>query len=290
MSSVHKTVNAVYTAGYINYDGLDTWRVMPTRNVPIDAMEPFIFLNHHGPQLYLPDNSGLPFGPHPHKGFETVTFIIKGDLVHQDSTGFNSNIREGGVQWMTAGSGIIHSETSSEVFRSEGGTVEMLQLWLNLPAQFKNTPPAYTGLQQAEVPQLQMDNGKITLNLVSGVWEAEKAPIQSLADVHLATVHIAAGSAWSIAVPAGRRVLYYVISGRLHVNNSAAEAHDLVEFGLEGTLIHTVANEDVLLLVGHAAPNNEPIVAHGPFVMNTHEEIRQAFIDYQEGKFGKWQG
>jgi redox-sensitive bicupin YhaK (pirin superfamily) len=290
MNPVHKNVTAVYAAGYTDYEGLSTWRAMPTRNVPIDAMEPFIFLNHHGPQSYPAGNKCLPFGPHPHKGFETVTFIIKGDLVHQDSTGFISNIREGGIQWMTAGSGIIHSETSSDAFRANGGTVEMLQLWLNLPAKYKNTPPAYIGLQQADVPQAQLDNGNVTLSLTSGTWAGIKAPIQSLADVQLATVQITAGAAWSITVPPGRRVLYYVISGKVAVNNTPAEAYDLVEFGADGALIHTIAEEDAMLLVGHAVPNNEPIVAHGPFVMNTHDEIRQAFVDYQNGKFGQWQG
>lgn len=289
MNPVHKSVNAVYAAGYTDYDGLATWRAMPTRNVPIDAMEPFIFLNHHGQQAYPANNKGLPFGPHPHKGFETVTFIVKGDLVHRDSTGFNSNIKEGGIQWMTAGSGIIHSETSSEEFQSEGGHVEMLQLWLNLPAKYKNTPPAYTGLQQNDLPQVQLDNGKVKLSLTSGTWEGVKAPIQSVADVQLATVEIAAGAAWSIVIPSGRRVLYYVIAGKVAVNNTTAEVHDLVEFGEDGTLIQTIAEENALLLVGHAVPNNEPIVAHGPFVMNTHEEIRQAFVDYQDGKFGQWE-
>ena len=105
-----KTIRAIYQAGYTDYDGLDTYRVMPTRNLPIDALDPFLFLNHHGHQVYQPNNQGLPFGPHPHKGFETVTFIVEGDLVHKDSTGFTSNIKAGGIQWMTAGKGIIHSE------------------------------------------------------------------------------------------------------------------------------------------------------------------------------------
>lgn len=284
-----KKVEAVYTAGYTNYDGLDTYRAMPTRNVPIDALEPFIFLNHHGPQVYPAGNKGLPFGPHPHRGFETVTFIITGDLVHQDSTGFKSNIRAGGIQWMTAGSGIIHSETSSEDFMQHGGPVELLQLWVNLPARLKNSAPAYMGLQKEDVPQVVLGDGAVTIAAVSGEWEGTKAPVQSLSDVHLATVRLQKDARYDINIPAGQTVLLYVIGGAISVNEAAAVAHDLVTFADEGEWIQITAAEDAQLLIGHAAPAGEPIVAHGPFVMNTQEEIRQAFVDYQQGKFGKWE-
>lgn len=284
-----KTIKAVYRAGYKDYDGLDTYSPMPTRNVPIDALDPFLFLNHHGLQTYAPENRGLPFGPHPHKGFETVTFIIQGDLVHKDSTGFNSNIKSGGIQWMTAGNGIIHSETTSEEFQEKGGEIEILQLWLNLPARFKNVAPNYIGLQKNQVPELSIDNGSAVVNLVSGTWGENKAPIQSLADVHLSTIQIKKGGTVKTDVPADRTVLFYVIKGKVTVNGSEAEIHDLVEFDHEGENIKIESKEDALILFGHAKPNNEPIAAHGPFVMNTQEEIRQAFVDYQEGKFGVWQ-
>lgn len=289
MTPIYKPIYAIYTAGYTDYDGLDTWRAMPTNNLPIDALEPFLFLNHHGPQVFPANNRGLPFGPHPHKGFETVTFILTGDLVHRDSTGFNSNIRAGGIQWMTAGSGIIHSETSSTTFQEKGGPVELLQLWVNLPGRLKQTKPAYIGLQQPEVPQLKLDEGKVQVNMVSGTWHGQQAPIQSLADVHLATVNIAANGNWSVEVPENNEVLFYIIRGKLSVNGSEVETHDLVKFEPEGNLINVVASEDAMLLVGHAQPQKEPIVAHGPFVMNTQEEIRQAFVGYQQGAFGVWQ-
>jgi redox-sensitive bicupin YhaK (pirin superfamily) len=111
----------------------------------MNLLDPFIFLNHHGRQKYLPNNHGLPFGPHPHRGFETVTFILEGDLMHKDSSGASSIITEGGVQWMTAGKGLIHAEISSDVFKAKGGPLELLQLWINLPAKFKMTEPKYTG-------------------------------------------------------------------------------------------------------------------------------------------------
>jgi redox-sensitive bicupin YhaK (pirin superfamily) len=284
-----KTVQAVYRAGYTDYDGLDTYRVMPTRNVPIDALEPFLFLNHHGPQVYKANNSGLPFGPHPHKGFETVTFIIEGDLVHKDSTGYTSNIRAGGVQWMTAGRGIIHSERSSEAFKSNGGGLEVLQLWVNLPSKFKNVAPNYIGLQKDDVAEVTLNNGNVVVYLVSGMWDRVKAPIQSLSDVQLSSIELKKGAHLDISVPAHRTVLFYVIKGNVLVQDEEAETHDLVEFNRDGEHISIQATEETLVLFGHATPNREPVVAHGPFVMNTQEEIRQAFVDYQEGKFGVWQ-
>ena len=286
---MEKTVHAIYRAGYTDYDGLDTYRVMPTRNVPIDALDPFLFLNHHGRQVFNPQNAGLPFGPHPHKGFETVTFIVEGDLVHKDSTGYTSNIKTGGIQWMTAGSGIIHSELSSEAFKQNGGGVEILQLWVNLPSRLKNTAPHYIGLQKEEVPEVTLGDGKGVVHLVSGSWNGINAPIQSLADVHLSTIELQKGAQQDVLVPADRTVLFYIIKGSVQANGEEAQMHDLVEFNRDGENIRMQALENTLLLFGHAAPTNEPIVAHGPFVMNTQEEIRQAFVEYQQGKFGVWQ-
>ena len=285
-----RTTKAQYRAGYTDYDGLATYRAIPTRSVPIDALEPFIFLNHHGPQTYKPNNEGLPFGPHPHKGFETVTFIIEGDIVHQDSTGYLSTIKEGGIQWMTAGRGIIHSETSSEAFKENGGAVEVLQLWINLPARLKNAAPDYIGLQKEQIPQLHFDEGRVTVNLVSGSWGDQKAPIQSLSDLHLATISVKKDGKLTIPAPADKAVLLYVIKGKLTVSGVETEMHELVEFNNDGDTIEIEAHEDSILLFGNATPNHEPIAAHGPFVMNTQEEIRQAFVEYQQGKLGVWKG
>jgi quercetin 2,3-dioxygenase len=282
-----RKVVAQYRAGYTDYEGLATYRAMPTRNLPIEALDPFIFLNHHGPQVYLPNNSGLPFGPHPHKGFETVTFILEGDIMHADSTGFKSTIVAGGVQWMTAGRGIVHSETSSETFRERGGPIHILQLWVNLPSKLKNTSPNYIGLQKEEVPVLSFDEGKVNIHLVSGSFNGEKAPVQSLSDVHLSWMHFKEGGLHEIEVNPERTVLFYVINGKLNVNGAEAEEHDVLEFAANDSDITIKALQESIVLFGHAAPTKEPIVAHGPFVMNTQEEIRQAFLEYQRGEFGK---
>lgn len=283
-----RTICAVYRAGYTDYDGLDTYAVMPQKHFPIESIEPFIFLNHHGHQVYPANNRGLPFGPHPHKGFETVTFIIEGELVHKDSTGYTSNIKTGGIQWMTAGKGIIHSETSSEEFIEKGGPLEILQLWVNLPAKFKNTPPAYIGLQQREIPILSFDEGRATASLVSGMFGPFKAPVQSPGNISLCSINFKKDGRLELSVPEEHTILFYVIKGKLAVNGQEVEMHELVDFNKDGETIAIKASEDALILFGHAAPNNEPIAAHGPFVMNTQEEIRQAFVEYQEGRLGTW--
>ncbi len=282
-----RTINAVYRAGYTDYDGLDTYAVMPREHFPIESIEPFIFLNHHGRQVYPASNRGLPFGPHPHKGFETVTFIVEGELVHEDSTGYKSNIKAGGIQWMTAGKGIIHSETSSEEFLEKGGPLEILQLWVNLPAKHKNTPPAYIGLQQEEVPDISLDKGKVIVHLVSGKFGEHVAPIQSPGDVNLSSISFKQGGKLEVSVPKEHTILFYIVSGTLEVNGENVEMHELVDFNKDGETITMTAKEDSLILFGHTIPTNEPIAAHGPFVMNTQEEIRQAFVEYQKGEMGK---
>ena len=143
-----KTIKANHKAEYQPIADLVTYRAMPTKQVTMNQLDPFIFLNHHGWQEYKPGNNGLPFGPHPHRGFETVTFILEGDLTHKDSSGAESVIKAGGVQWMTAGSGLVHAEISSEEFKKKGGPLEILQLWVNLPAKYKMTQPKYVGLQK----------------------------------------------------------------------------------------------------------------------------------------------
>jgi len=283
-----KKITGKFKAQRADMGNLVTYRAVPTREVSIDRLEPFLFLNHHGPQKYPSNNRGLPFGPHPHKGFETVTFIIEGDIVHTDSTGYNSKIEAGGIQWMTAGKGIIHSENSSKEFLKNGGSVEILQLWVNLPTKFKNVDPAYIGLQKDEIPHLILNNGKVTLNAISGSWDGQEAAIHSLADIHLATISFEKSGKYSINIPEEKSVLFYLISGQLMVNGEKVEKLELVEFdNLEGE-IQIEATENSLLLIGHAEPNNEPIVAQGPFVMNTEDEIDEAYADYEQGKFGSW--
>lgn len=263
---------------------LTTRRPLP--GPQIDQLDPFLFLNHHGPQVYPPNNHGLPFGPHPHRGFETVTFILAGNLAHLDSGGHESVIEAGGVQWMTAGSGLVHAELSPEAFKRQGGPLEILQLWVNLPARLKMTEPRYTGVQRDRIPAITLDNGRVTLNLISGEHDGQSGPIRSLTGVWMSTVYLSAGGKLAVPVPPGRNVFLYIVRGETRIGGMAAKPFHLVELDDDGDQVAIEAISDAVLLLGHADPIDEPVVAHGPFVMNTADEIRQAIRDYQDGKLG----
>ncbi|MCR5888251.1 pirin family protein [Hymenobacter sp. J193] len=282
-----RTIKQLHRAQSAPIADLVTYRALPTRAV--EHLDPFLFLNHHGPQVYRPQNQGLPFGPHPHRGFETVTFILEGDIMHQDSGGHQSVIEAGGIQWMTAGRGLIHSEISSDAFKKTGGPLEILQLWVNLPAKDKMVEPKYLGLQRAQIPAVLLDEGRLQLHAVSGSWSGTAGAVSSPAGISLATVNFRQGGKLDLSVPAEHTVFFYVIRGKLRVNGQEAEARQLVEFNYDGDDLTVEAlTDDTVLLLGHARPFGEPIVAYGPFVMNSEVEIRQAYADYQAGKFGTW--
>jgi redox-sensitive bicupin YhaK (pirin superfamily) len=252
----------------------------------LQQIDPYLFLNHHGPQVYAPGNRGLPFGPHPHRGFETVTFIVDGSLMHKDSAGHESVIGAGGVQWMTAGSGIVHAELSPAQFLRDGGPLEILQLWINLPSRLKMSPPAYIGLQASDIPVVALDVGKVKLHLIAGQWDGKAGPVASLTGHFMSTIAFQPGGRLHIGGLLARSVFLYVVRGTVQVGPDRASAFHLVELSGEGDGVTLQAESDALLLFGHAEPIGEPVVSHGPFVMNTTEEIHTAIRDYQAGRFG----
>jgi redox-sensitive bicupin YhaK (pirin superfamily) len=280
-----RTVRRIHDAVRDDIADLVTRRAMPTAS--IDHIDPFLFLNHHGPQNYPSPNRGLPFGPHPHRGFETVTFIVEGDIAHSDTGGHESVIEAGGVQWMTAGSGLVHMESSSANFKKRGGAMECLQLWVNLPARLKMTAPRYTGLQRQHIPEITSEG--TTVRAISGDWGDAKPAMQPLYDIAIAEVWFDAGATRTFTIAAGRNIFFYVARGSVEVNGRDAHQFQLAEFeseGNEGDEIAVTAQSAAMILLGHAIPFLEPIVAHGPFVMNTRAEIVAAVEDYQQGKFG----
>lgn len=278
-----RSVAAIYPAYRDDIADLVTRRPVPGPGV--DQVDPFLFLNHHGPQTYPPGNNGLPFGPHPHRGFETVTFIMEGNLAHYDTGGHESIIEAGGVQWMTAGSGLIHAEVSPPSFKEAGGAMEILQLWVNLPTNLKMTAPRYSGVQADGIPAISVAEGRGTLNLIAGSFEDTVGPIPSLTGVFMSTLRLSAGACLNLPAPKGRSVFLYVVSGRVSVSGTAVNAWHLIKVTDDGDLVSIEALSDAVLLFGHADPIGEPVVAHGPFVMNTREEIGEAIRDYQAGKF-----
>lgn len=277
MAGTSRKVIAVHGARREDIGDLVTWQALPSPGVRFDHFEPFLFLNHHGPQVYPPGNQGLPFGPHPHRGFETVTFILEGDLVHKDTGGYESRIRAGGIQWMTAGRGLVHAELSSDEFKRTGGPLEILQLWVNLPARLKMTEPGYVGLQKEDIHRDSEGNG--------AVFE-DKLPERDLTDVRLSVFTLKKGGRFHRDVPTAKQVFFYVVRGDVTVNGTRTGKRHIVEFAPEGTGIDVEALTEAVILFGHGTPNREPVVAHGPFVMNTQQEILQAIRDYQAGKFG----
>lgn len=281
-----KTIKKIHKPVYEPIQDLITYRVIPTPS--IKYMDPFLFLNHHGPQDYPPNNNGLPFGPHPHRGMETVTFILDGDIAHFDSSGEKSVIKSGGVQWMTAGSGLIHSEVSSDEFKRNGGHLEILQLWINLPARSKMTKPFYKGLQKEQVPTIPLDDEKVFVNLVSGDWEGVEGAFHSGIGVQLSTIDFKADGQLQLSIPETENVFFYLIRGQMEVNGELVDEKKLVEFENDGQKINIRATMPSVLLLGYAPPLKEPVVSQGPFVMNTREEIEQAYEDYQNGKFGSF--
>lgn len=283
-----RSVSVQYPAYRDDIGDLITRRPLP--GPAIEQVDPFLFLNHHGPQTYPPNNHGLPFGPHPHRGFETVTFILEGELAHLDSGGHESIIRAGGVQWMTAGSGLVHAELSPASFKQAGGPLEILQLWVNLPGRLKMTTPAYVGLQREDIPVLQLDGGKARVQVISGELEGVRGPVESLIGIRMLTVELDAGAQLSLPAPAGHNVFLYVVKGDASAGEVALKGHHLVGLNDDGDQLQLRSQGGATLLYGHAAPLEEPVVSYGPFVMNTREEIQQALADYQAGKFGKVPG
>ena len=278
-----KTVKALHPARRDDIGDLTTRRPVPGPG--LEQVDPFLFLNHHGPQTYGPNNSGLPFGPHPHRGFETVTFILEGELAHRDSAGHESVIRAGGVQWMTAGSGLVHAEVSPEGFLRDGGPLELLQLWVNLPSHLKMSRPRYVGLQGDQIPAIPVDKGQAAVRLISGTWSGHTGPIPSLTGVFMTTIDLKAGGKAGFGSLSGRSVFLYVVSGEVKVSGVTAPAWTLVELDLAGDMLEIEATADARVLFGHAEPIGEPVFAHGPFVMNTREEIVDAIRDYNAGLF-----
>jgi redox-sensitive bicupin YhaK (pirin superfamily) len=273
MISGGRTVKARYSSIRDDIGDLVTRRPLP--NERADQIDPFLFLNHHGPQVYPPNNRGLPFGPHPHRGFETVTFILEGSLLHRDTGGHESAIGAGGIQWMTAGRGLEHAELSTEEFLREGGPLEILQLWVNLPARLKWVEPRYVGLQKDDIPAVD------GVQVISGTFGGVRGPVESLTGVHMMIVRAGAGASLTLPAPRGRNVFFYIVRGSLNLGDQ----FQLIEFHDDGESIDLQASADAVILFGHAEPLREPVVAHGPFVMNTYEEIVAAFRDYQLGKF-----
>lgn len=266
-------------------DGFKVHGFFPNRVLNGQRMSPFYLLDYNAKHHFPPSTNLLGVGPHPHRGFETVTIAYHGKVQHHDSHGGGGVIGEGDVQWMTAGSGVLHKEYHEEEFNRRGGLFQMVQLWVNLPAKDKMTTPQYQAITNAEMGHYQFDGG--TVEVIAGEFNGAKGAATTFSPVHLYNVKLKKGAALTINLPAHYTTALLVIEGQAKINErDTVPTDNLALFRNDGETFTVTADADSVLLVMSGAPLNEPIASYGPFLMNTREEILQAVEDFQAGKFG----
>ncbi len=251
-------------------------------------LSPFLLLDYAGPMKFAPAERPRGVGQHPHRGFETVTIVYEGEVDHRDSTGAGGHIGPGDVQWMTAASGILHEEFHSQAFTRTGGTLEMVQLWVNLPARDKMAAPGYQTLLDRDIPTVPLpdDGGKV--RVIAGEYDGHRGPARTFTPMDVWDVRLNQGHSTGFAVPEGRTLALVVLRGTVLVNGTkVAREAQMVMFDRAGSEVSVEANSDATLLVLSGEPIDEPVVGYGPFVMNSHEEINQAMDDFSSGKFGR---
>lgn len=274
-----RSVNKIYKAMNVRLGSHEIKQALPLHG--LEQLSPFILL-HHFDFMFEPGNTGLNVPPHPHRGFSPVTYMFEGEIAHNDSFGNSQVIGNNEVQWINAARGIIHSEQTSKQFAEKGGRYQGIQLWINLPAADKMKPASYQPITRDQIVLLEEEG--VAFRLVSGSYQGKKGPAHS--DVMTATMQMEKGSRFTLSLPAAHNVAIYVLEGSLRISGTAARAHDLVHMTHEQGAISLLCDEAAKLLVLAGQPINEPMVSHGPYVMNTQTEILQAMRDYQEGKMG----
>ena len=251
-------------------------------------ISPFLLLDYAGPAEFTPTTQRRGVGQHPHRGFETVTIVYKGEVEHRDSTGNGGVIGPGDVQWMTAASGILHEEFHSEAFARRGGTLEMVQLWVNLPAKDKMAAPGYQGILDRDIPDVALKDNAGRLRLIAGEFDGLRGPAHTFTDIQVWDIRLQAGKSATFDLREGHNTALVVLKGAVQLNGQEmAREGQLALFDRDGTQVHVDADQDAVFLILSGEPIDEPIVGHGPFVMNSEAEIEQAFVDFQSGRFGR---
>jgi len=251
------------------------------------ALSPFLLLDHAGPAHFEATTKQLGVGQHPHRGFETVTLVYAGEVAHRDSTGQGGLIGAGDVQWMTAGAGILHEEFHGEGFARRGGELEMVQLWVNLPARDKVAPPGYQAIRSADIPMVKLPGGAGTARIIAGEFAGRRGPAKTFTPINVWDLRLAARGVAELPLPQGWTAGIVVLHGRVLVNGHAALRGDQVAvLDRNGAGVTLEASHDAVVLLLAGEPIDEPIVGYGPFVMNSEAEIRQAIDDFNSGRFG----
>jgi len=249
--------------------------------------DPFLLLDYAGPAQFEPTAYRRGVGKHPHRGFETVTIVYDGEVEHRDSTGAGGTIGPGDVQWMTAASGILHEEYHSTAFAAKGGRFEMVQLWVNLPAKDKMSKPGYQSILDKDIPAVDLPDGAGIVRVIAGNYDGHEGPARTFTPIDLWDVHLRAGKTGTFRLPEGHTLAVVVLAGTVEVNGvQIAREAQMVLLDRTGGEIVIEANGEAKLLVLSGEPIDEPVATYGPFVMNTEDEIRQAMLDYQSGRYG----
>jgi len=268
-------------------DGFPVQSIFSYRDI-YEEMSPFLLMDYAGPARFEPTEERRGVGQHPHRGFETVTIVYDGQVSHHDSTGAGGTIGPGEVQWMTAGSGIIHEEYHGDDYARNGGPFEMIQLWVNLPAKHKMTAPGYQGIGSTQIPEVLLADNAGKVRVIAGEYAGHAGPAHTFSPMNVWDVRLNAGSTTTFTVPEGHTTAIFVLHGAVGLGETyTVRPSELAVLQRTGTELILEAQQDTVLLLLNGEPLNEPVVGHGPFVMNSVEEIDQAFDDYNHGRFVK---
>ncbi len=282
-----KTIAKITAPGTPHFvgDGFRVHNFIPGTST-MQEMDPFIMLDYNSKYNFAPSQIPRGVGVHPHKGFETVTIAYKGKVEHGDSTGSSGIIHEGDVQWMTAAKGILHKEFHEKEWSKKGGEFHMVQLWVNLPAKYKNSDPKYQNLGNADITKVALPDGGV-IEVIAGSYDGQAGTASTFSPIHVMNAHFKKGGTARFNFPATYTTAILVIEGSAVINNTDALAQDhFAMFNRDGEEFSIEAPEDAIVLILSGEPLKEPIAAHGPFVMNTREELIEAFDDFNRGKFG----
>lgn len=281
------TTKRVGRSDFVNMGPIRLRQPLPTQE--IDMIDPFILLHHYGP--YKIDQRSNPFdlGPHPHRGFEPVTFLFQGEQLHRDSLGNESVVKAGDVQWTTAGRGIIHAEGPTKEFVKKGGTIEGIQLWLNLPADKKMMQPNYQHVEYNDFNNITSDDNKVETKIIAGELVGKYGKIGTQTSVNAFMIEAKIGGKQTIEFSDSHQGMLYLLKGKARVNDSETlelNQNQLIQFNQDGEGFSIEAEQESLLLFLSGAPINEPVATYGPYVMNNQTELIEAMRDYQMGKMG----
>ncbi len=262
-------------------------RTLFSYNDIADKISPFLLMDYAGPAEFPPTSARRGVGEHPHRGFETVTIVYEGEVEHRDSSGGGGRIGPGDVQWMTAGAGVVHEEFHGRDYASRGGPFEMIQLWVNLPKKNKMTPGKYQAIETAQIPKVDLPQSAGSVRVIAGEYQGNKGPSSTFSPINVWDIQIQTGAGAQFETTEGYTTALFVLRGRITLpSGETIKTAEMAVLETQGTQFAFKAEEATQILLLNGLPLNEPIVGYGPFVMNTEEEVRQAFVDYENGRMG----